>query len=75
MRPLGRQYYKNKTGGKHHVKVDGETTSWWGDIIPANKTADKVANKVRVEDCIDYEDDPNFIEWWDYKEYWEGLNK
>lgn len=20
-------------------------------------------------------DDPNFIEWWDYKEYWEGLNK
>lgn len=119
MKPLGRKYYNNKTGGKHKIKTDGKTSSWWEDIIHPNKTADKVANKVRVEDYIDYEDEPvnpfyeysddcffdgdwnelecheegvcmlcdwnrmatkstgwdsgNFIEWWDYKEIWEGL--
>jgi hypothetical protein len=120
MKPLGRKYYKDKTGGKHPTKIDGKTSSWWEDIVPPNKTADKVANKVRVEDYIDYEynplpedfsdtcffdgnrdelslthedgvcmlcdwnrmaakstgwDDPNFIEWWDYKEYCRGVVK
>ena len=29
MKPLGRKYYKDKTGGKHSHKVNGKTNCWW----------------------------------------------
>lgn len=33
MKPLGRKYFKDKTGGKHH--------DWWEDVCQPNKQLEK----------------------------------
>lgn len=33
MKPLGRKYYKNKTCGKHHIRVNGKFMCWWQDVF------------------------------------------
>ena len=40
MKPMGRQFYKDKTGGKHFTKIKGKVHSWWTDVCqPSNKRA------------------------------------
>lgn len=41
MKPLGRKYYKDKTGGKHHVKIMGKFQAWWIDVCTPNKKAER----------------------------------
>ena len=41
MKPLGRKYYKDKTGGKHHVRIGGKFRAWWIDVCSPNKKADR----------------------------------
>lgn len=49
MKPMGRKYFKDKTGGKHHVKIKGKYSAWWTDVCTPNKTAEKRKAKKEVE--------------------------
>lgn len=40
MQPLGVKRYKDKYGGKHHVRVNGKFLAWWTDICTPNKRLD-----------------------------------
>ena len=62
MKPLGRKYYKDNTGGKHRTKVDGKPDSWWEDCIPPNKTLHRRENSVNVSEALD-----------EYDYEWESL--
>jgi len=39
MKPMGRKYYKDKTGSKHHKRVYGKFHAWWLDVCTPNKKA------------------------------------
>ncbi|MBE0468064.1 MAG: hypothetical protein IBX55_00960 [Methyloprofundus sp.] len=52
MKPLGRKYYKSKTGGKHKVKVAGKTCAWWINIISPNKSYEKRLAKNEIKDIL-----------------------
>uniref|UniRef100_A0AB39AJY7 Uncharacterized protein n=1 Tax=Vibrio phage P018-4 TaxID=3229728 RepID=A0AB39AJY7_9CAUD len=41
MKPLGRKYYKDKSGGKHHIRVDGKYECWWDEVCQPNKALEK----------------------------------
>ena len=47
MKPLGRKYYKCKTGGKHSVKNSKKFPSWWENVCEPNKVADR--HKIKLE--------------------------
>lgn len=53
MKPLGRKHYKGKTGGKHHVRINGKFSAWWLDVCEPNKTADKEYAKKSIQNDID----------------------
>jgi len=56
MKPMGRKYYKNKTGGKHHIKAGGKVKAWWSNICTPNKKADRQESKKDIADKVnDYE--------------------
>lgn len=44
MKPLGRKYYKDKTGGKH--------PDWWEDVCEPNKRLEKRNAKREIEEGI-----------------------
>ena len=45
MKPMGRKYYNDKTGGKHHIKVSGKFMAWWTDICEPNKRKERRESK------------------------------
>lgn len=49
MRPLGRKFYQNKTGSKHHIKVNGKFIAWWTDVCTPNKTREKQDSKKEIQ--------------------------
>lgn len=49
MKPLGRKYYLDKSGGKHKFKVYGKTYAWWDDVIASNKARDKSEYEKDIE--------------------------
>lgn len=53
MKPLGREYYKDKTGGKHKSKVGGVECSWWKDSHTPNKRLEKRSIDKEIEDGLD----------------------
>lgn len=48
MKPMGRKYYKDKTGGKHHVRFKGKFMAWWVDVCQPNKKADRQKAKKEI---------------------------
>lgn len=53
MKPLGRKYYKDNTGGKHSCKVDGKDCSWWKDVCVPNKRLEQCIVKKEIDYHID----------------------
>ena len=53
MKPMGRRAYNNKSGGKHHVKIEGKFSAWWTDMISPNKTREKLLAKKLMEKEIE----------------------
>lgn len=53
MKPLGRQHYKDKTGGKHHIKINGKYHVWWTDICQPSKKRDRFSAKQSIKDEAD----------------------
>lgn len=53
MKPLGRKYFHNKTGAKHHVKINGKYHAWWTDICEPNKTAARRKAKEEIASELD----------------------
>ena len=49
MKPMGRKFYKNKKGGKHHVKIKGKFMAWWEDVCQPSKTKEKREAKKQIE--------------------------
>ncbi len=49
MRPLGRKFYLDKTGGKRHLKVNGKYIAWWTVICTPNKTREKQDSKKEIK--------------------------
>lgn len=49
MKPLGRKYFKDNTGAKHFVRIEGKRKTWWEGIISPNKTAEKNQAKRAIE--------------------------
>lgn len=49
MKPLGRKHFKDKTGGKHHVKIKGKFMAWWVDVCTPNKKADRQKSKRNIK--------------------------
>lgn len=49
MKPLGRKYYKNKTGGKHHIRVNGKFMCWWQDVCQPSKSLESRIEKEEIE--------------------------
>jgi len=45
---MGRKFYKDKTGGKHHVRFYGKFFAWWTDICEPNKKAERQAAKAEI---------------------------
>ncbi len=55
MKPMGRQHFKDSSGSKHHVKIDGKEENWWDELVAPNKTfAKRKANKQIKQDIKDY---------------------
>lgn len=56
MKPLGRKYFKDKTGSKHKYKSKGKTEAWWDDIVCPNKTRSKeLARQEIINELNDYQ--------------------
>jgi len=53
MRPLGRKFYKNKTGGKHHVKINGKYHAWWLDVIDASRKRSRQEVKKEIKEATE----------------------
>lgn len=51
MKPLGRKYYKDKTGGKHHIRTNGEYDCWWEDVCTPSKSLEKRLVQKEIEEC------------------------
>ena len=49
MKPLGRKYYKGKTGGKHHIRANGKFMCWWQNICQPSKALEKKLEKEEIE--------------------------
>ena len=57
MKPLGRKYYKDKTGGKHHIRENGKFLCWWDKVCSPNKTMEKRNTEKEIElEIIEFED-------------------
>jgi hypothetical protein len=56
MQPLGRKHYKDSTGGKHHIRVNGKYDAWWLDIIPANKKGERRKSKMNLKQLRESEE-------------------
>jgi len=41
MKPMGRKHYKDKTGGKHHIRIKGKFIAWWEGVCTPSKTKEK----------------------------------
>lgn len=41
MKPMGRRFYKDKTGGKHHIKIKGKYHAWWLNVCEPCKKRDR----------------------------------
>lgn len=50
MKPLGRKYYKDKTGGKHHVNVRGKFLCWWDTLIEPKKAVERERVRKEIEE-------------------------
>jgi len=48
MKQMGRRYYKDKTGGKHHVRIKGKLHAWWLHICQPNKKAERQKAKAEA---------------------------
>jgi hypothetical protein len=46
---MGRKYYKDNTGAKHHVKINGKFQAWWTDICTPSKKAERQKVKKDIE--------------------------
>lgn len=46
---MGRRYYKVKSGGKHHVKIEGKFHAWWLDVCIPNKTREKRQARLEIK--------------------------
>jgi len=53
MIPQGRQYYKNKTGGKHSIKNSKKFPSWWEDVCEPSKKRDRQKVKIEIREWCD----------------------
>ncbi len=53
MKPLGRKYYLDKTGGKHKTKINGKTCAWWIDSIPPDNCAHKTSEKKEIKEEVE----------------------
>lgn len=53
MKPLGRKYYKDKTGGKHHVRHNGKYDAWWLSTCEPNTKTDRVCAKMDIQTEIE----------------------
>lgn len=76
MKPLGRRYYKDETGGKHTCKVNGKTCAWWNDLAQPSKNRYKCQNKIIIEEelnnmCVDAFKETSTI----YVEDWDNIVK
>lgn len=49
MKPLGRKHYKDKTGGKHHVRTNGKFYCWWQHVCQPSKALEKQIEKEQIE--------------------------
>lgn len=49
MKPLGRKYYKNKTGGKHHVRTNGKFSCWWDTVCEPSKSLEKRIERDQIQ--------------------------
>ena len=52
MKPMGRKYYKDKTGGKHHKKYFGKILTWWEHICTPSKKAERQLAKKNISNEI-----------------------
>jgi hypothetical protein len=50
MKPLGRKYFKNSGGSKHHVRAGGKYFAWWLNICTPNKKADRQKAKKDIKE-------------------------
>ena len=62
MKPLGSKYYKDKTGGKHHIRTNGDYDCWWEDFSPTQEQAETLLDKINekydpIEDFNPFPDD------------------
>lgn len=53
MKPLGRKYYKDKTGGKHKYYENGVDRSWWLNVCTPNKRLEQRLAKKEIETQLD----------------------
>ena len=49
MQPMGRKFYKDKTGGKHTLKNSKKYPSWWEDICKPSKKTERQQVKREIE--------------------------
>jgi hypothetical protein len=57
MKPLGRRYYKCKTGSKHILRIDGKYHCWWSDVVEPSKRYEQrvVDDKIKVGEQLYYD--------------------
>jgi hypothetical protein len=53
MKPMGRKYFRNKTGSKHHVKIRGKFAAWWTDVCTPSKKRERQQVKSDIAKEID----------------------
>lgn len=61
MKPLGRKYYKDKTGGKHSLRIDGKYHCWWGDVCTPSKALEVRNAKQEIMEESYHDDQDQFI--------------
>lgn len=52
MKPFGRKYYKDNTGGKHHIRVKGKIMAWWENICTPSKALERRNAKKEISEQI-----------------------
>lgn len=53
MKPLGRKYYKDNTGGKHSLRVEGKHLCWWEDVCSPNKRLEQRNVHKEIEEGLE----------------------